>query len=130
MKTIAPFIVFFCLTVIGCGGGDSGPKTYPVTGTVNIDGAPLSDGNITFDVNGSGHPTMGAVVDGKFDFEAAAGNYTVRVNAIEQTGEKDQYGEVVTISIVDPAFNDTSTLSAEVKEGDNSFSFEVKRIAE
>ena len=127
---IAPIIASLSLTLVGCGGGDEGPKTYPVSGTVTIDGAPLGNGNITFDVKSGGHPTMGAIADGKFNFEVAAGSYTVRVNAVEETGEKDQYDEPVTVSVVDPAFNVDSTLTADVKESENTFSFDVKRIAE
>ena len=55
------------LTLAGCSGG---PKRYPVTGTVTVDGVPLVEGDIVFvpeDKTQGAEP--GKIKDGKFELK-------------------------------------------------------------
>lgn len=64
--------VCLAATVLAVGGcGSSGPKLHPATGTVTLDGKPLSDATVTF-VPASGRPS-----DGKTD---ASGTFTIMTN--------------------------------------------------
>jgi len=115
------------LFAVGCGSGEVVPDKYKVSGTASLDGAPLAEGTITLDpIKGAaGVPAMGAVTDGKFEFEAVAGEYTARFDAMNKTGEKDQYGEEIVESLIPDKYNATSELTASVKEEDNTLSFEM-----
>ncbi len=61
----------------GCGGGQGtkGPATYKVTGTVTLNGQPVSGASVTFAPSGKGGPAVG-----KTD---ASGQYTLRSGAQE-----------------------------------------------
>src|SRR5687768_395386 len=71
--------------VLGCGGDPLGRQS--ISGTVNLDGAPLEKGTINFQPVDStvATTTGGPITAGKFDFDRqkglAAGKYRVTVNA-------------------------------------------------
>ena len=50
MKTVAYYLMLACTAGVlaGCGGGESGPTNYPVSGKVTVDGEPLAEGDIIF----------------------------------------------------------------------------------
>ena len=96
-------IVLFVLIVFaaGCGGGNKGPKTYGVEGTVTHKGTPLAGASVTFYPAGSDGIGAGAQTDasGKYRLQTAAGaagtvpgTYTVTVSKRESvpTGKKIQ----------------------------------------
>ena len=68
------------LPMFGC--GQSGPKTYPVTGIVTYRGNPLPLGSVMF-VSKEGPPSQPALIDqsGRYRFEAVAGEHAVQVIA-------------------------------------------------
>ena len=123
----ASVVYVVCALGIGCGGGDKRETTL-VSGTVTFAGKPLEEGNIVFDpVDGTGGSSMGAITNGKFEFESELGNKRVLINAVRVTEEKDQYGEPVTESYIPAKYNEESTLTAEVKaDGENTFTFELE----
>ncbi|MCA9085449.1 MAG: hypothetical protein KDA81_15410 [Planctomycetaceae bacterium] len=126
------FVGLLLVSLSGCGGpgGPPAPEMFPVSGTVNLDGQPLAEGSITIDpVGGKGVPAMGGIKDGKFSFQAAAGEYIARFSAIEVTSEKDEYGEPITRSLIGDEFNGSSTTKASITSGENNLSFDVKGIA-
>jgi len=88
MKTraISALVASTLLAVAGCGGG---PKLYPVTGTITMNGEPLADAAVQFlpnSTDGSALPAEGMTgPDGKYtlltgaESGAAAGTYQVAV---------------------------------------------------
>jgi hypothetical protein len=121
------------LTVVlaGCGGG-GGPPLGTVSGIVSLDGSPLKDATVTF-APASGRPSQG-VTDGAgrytLDYTlgrpgAVIGLHSVRIStegyvqgadgSVEQRKER-----------VPATYNAQSTLTAEVKAGDNELSFELR----
>jgi len=70
------------LFVMGCGG----PKLVDVTGTVTMEGSPVSDAGVTLQPE-KGQPVT-CVTDsaGKFTFEAAVGSYKVAIAKTEASG--------------------------------------------
>ena len=74
----------------GCGGGPSRPPTYPVEGTVTLDGKPLPDATVTFRPAGTDsgqRPANGKTdADGRYQLTtfsagdgAMAGSYRVAI---------------------------------------------------
>jgi hypothetical protein len=68
---------------LGCGGGPSGPKRYPISGTVTREGIPVDSGNIIFIPKGNGVAAAAIIKDGKYRFTAKdgvpAGSYKVQI---------------------------------------------------
>jgi hypothetical protein len=81
------------LVLVGCGKGSSGKPTAHLSGTITIDGQPVSDnvvGSVTFRPPGTGQasPATAQVIDGKYDCpNAPQGNVTVFFQLIQQTGK-------------------------------------------
>ena len=121
--------VFFCA---GCGENlPPAPSVFPVSGTVTIDGQPLATGSITFDPSdGKSIASGGGITDGKFSFESTAGPKVVRITSTKETGEKDEYGSLISVELVAIEFNADSTLTTEVKPSENTgLTFDVKAAA-
>ncbi|MBI3462449.1 MAG: carboxypeptidase regulatory-like domain-containing protein [Planctomycetes bacterium] len=77
-------VLFAALWLLGCNRDPLG--RYAISGSVTVDGAPLANGNISFQPTESQPTSSGAVVsDGKFsiprDSGLVAGEYRVVVNA-------------------------------------------------
>jgi hypothetical protein len=137
---IAPLIVTALWLMSGCGGSSQGP--YAISGSVNVDGAPLEKGNISFQPTQQQPTSSGAVVSGgKFTVPRESGlmvgNYRVVVNAaVPGTG-----GQVNPEALpgdppappkemIPPDWNVASKQSIDVKsEGPFAFDFEISTKA-
>lgn len=54
------FVVIMLAAVTGCGGGSGGfPKTYPVTGSVKLNGKPIDGAMVTFQLDGDKRNAIG-----------------------------------------------------------------------
>ncbi len=75
--------ILFVFTVLVAGCGQSGPKLYPVTGTVSYQGKPLPLGTVMF-VPKEGPPSKPATIDanGRYELEVVAGPSAVAVTAM------------------------------------------------
>ena len=74
------YFLLFCLTplfLLGTGCGDSGPRLETVTGTVTLDGEPLSQGGISFENPATGHAAGGKLEAGRFTVQLPHGEYKV-----------------------------------------------------
>jgi len=116
-----------CWLVLGC--GDGGPKTYPVSGTVTLDGLPLEQGDIYFyslDPNISAD--SGKIKAGHFAFRAKAGAKRVEITASWIVpGKKTPMGGSVKEQGLPSRYNELSTLTCEVlTKGDNRFEFALE----
>jgi hypothetical protein len=141
MKTVAYVLMFACTAgmLAGCGGGDTGPTTYPVSGKVTVDGEPLAEGNIIFrDAAGKATSGAGMIEQGAFTFETVPGKKAVVITANREIPGKTVAGgapgepAVPAVEQYLPAeYNEKTTLEAEVTEsGPNEFTFELKTKAE
>ena len=83
MKNHRALTLFPVLALLMCGCGQSGPETYPVTGTVSYRGSPLPLGTVMF-VPKEGPPSKPAAIDehGRYRLDAVAGEHAVAVTAM------------------------------------------------
>lgn len=63
MRCLACFIALLILT--GCGPGGGSVPTYPVSGKVTLNGAPVAGATVTFSPEQSGIPTAMGISDGQ-----------------------------------------------------------------
>jgi hypothetical protein len=124
----------------GCGSSDRSR----VRGQVTLDEQPLEHGSITFIPRGGTQgPLSGAVItNGQYAIESAngpvPGSYKVTINSAKKTGRKlpqpppappgSTMDEVV--EAIPGIYNESSTLTREVKTGDNRLDFHLKSKAE
>jgi hypothetical protein len=83
---LACWLIVACLVLIGsgCGSNDTTPEAYPVTGKVNLDGAPLADGRIIFEDIPRGISNAVTVTNGEYSGKVAAGDLKARVVKVEK----------------------------------------------
>lgn len=125
-----PALIVLC-SAIGCGGG-SGPATYPVSGTVSMDGEPIPKGQIVLrDPEGTIVSAGGTIIDGEFSFESQPGSKQVEIIARREVPGKFQApnpGEEkfpVLEQYIPKRYNTESELTKEVVAGDNEFHFKL-----
>lgn len=132
-------LILGCLT--GCGGGGDFEEYPEVTGTVTLDGQPLTSGHISFQADAGGGTGIG-ILDSAGAYSARAtrnqaglkpGNYKVSVIAWKEKPGVDKDGNpdmsVKGVSLIHQSYNDTkkSGLTASVSEsGPNEINFDLK----
>jgi len=124
------------LTWFGCGSENDGRLS--VSGTVTLDGSPLSEGSVVFSDESGGSAGVGILTDGNFSLAEAGnsegiqpGNYKVSVNSwIVEPGSVDEAGEIVDAgeSRIPKKYNDpkTSGLTATVSPESRVFAFDLQ----
>jgi hypothetical protein len=120
--------VLLFAAVLLAAGCSRGPRTYPVSGTVTLDGKPLDDGNIYFlplDPNVSAD--AGKIEGGAFRFEAREGKVRVEIRASREVpGKRSPMGNIRKEEYIPARYNRESTLQAEVRpSGENVYTFEL-----
>ena len=125
LRSCAALSVLSTLVATGC--GDSGPRRYPVSGTVTLDGQSIAEGRIRFiDPNMKRDADTGKIIDGKFQFKSTAGMRRVEIRVARDTGKKGDTGAPLYEEVVAPEFNTESTLEVEVSAtGKNSYELAV-----
>lgn len=118
--------------ITGCSAGSTGPRTYPVKGTVTFDGAPVEQGTILFRrLEGDGRGYSGEITNGGYELQAEAGKMRVEITASRaipgkftevNPGEKDPVFEMY----VPKVYNAESTLEVDVTAGSNTHAFDLK----
>ena len=120
------------LGAIGCGlGCVSAEAPAEVSGTVLVDGQPLSDGEIVFvAADNSKAPAAGPVVNGKYAVAVTPGPKKVKIQASRAPGKPDPVmGSAARQARLGPEFNEKSKLTADVKPGKNEgVDFQVKEL--
>lgn len=116
------------LACVACQSGPAAPKKYNVSGTVTLDGQPLSeDGTIYFKTIATGDLDAIEIKGGKFSGSTLPGDRRVeivcyRIKMADFNGMKGEVKE----SLLPPRYNTDSTLTAKVTpEGPNQFTFEL-----
>jgi hypothetical protein len=107
-----------------------GTSTGTVTGSITIDGEPLSSGVISFvPAEGSGTPTTSNVAGGKYELTTSTGKKFVQISAPIVVGKRKEYEapDAPLVEITDerlpPKYNSQTELTFEVKPGRNSNDF-------
>jgi hypothetical protein len=133
LNNLMNYRLFLLLTVLpvliaATGCGPTGPKLYPVSGTVSWNGKPLPEGDIIFAPASPGElEDAGKIVAGKFAFQARPGAKKVKIMANRSEGPVDpQMGLAPRVQYIPPQYSsaEKTTLTAEVTEnGKNEFEF-------
>ncbi|HTN77354.1 MAG TPA: hypothetical protein VL096_18975 [Pirellulaceae bacterium] len=110
-----------------------------IRGKVTLDGQPLEQGAILFlpSPGNSGVATGGPIKGGIYELSGSSGvsvgKYSVQITSMRKSGEKVQapfgpQGTMVEheVSAIAPRFNTQSTLTFDVKPGDNTADFAVE----
>ncbi|WP_437223101.1 hypothetical protein SH661x_003073 [Planctomicrobium sp. SH661] len=113
----------------GC-SGSKGPARYPVQGTVSLDGVPLKSGIIIFRDVANGSLDSATIEEGRYSTQAEAGTRRVEICAYDPNDKPKMEKGVPQIfvpkNLVAEKYNVASTLSAEIKRGENpGLNFEV-----
>ncbi|MDR1291202.1 MAG: hypothetical protein LBK06_08375 [Planctomycetaceae bacterium] len=136
-------VVMLIVLVVGVGCNRDSRRYAKVSGTVTIDGQPLSRGTIQFVPVADGYDGGGVIVQGKFTASVPFGECKVNVsgeffedadeNGNPRSAKKavvDGFEQTVEPNpkfTVPPKYTSDSPLRADVKKsGDNSFSFDVE----
>jgi len=127
-------ILLTCLAAAGCGGG--GPElaaTGTVSGKVTFEGAPVTEGDVNFASSEGYAATVPLDSSGSFLIESLEiGTYTVFVTPPSPTEAPDsdpsEMAEPKQYDNIPQGYREqtTSDLVAEVKEGDNTFTFKME----
>lgn len=122
------WIILLAVAASGCG-----PSEGIVSGTVLVDGQPVSGGVISFvPAEGSGSPATSPVEGGKYELRTATGKKFVQVSAPKVVGKRKEYEgpDAPLVEITEerlPAkYNSQSELTFEVKAGDNKQDWDLK----
>lgn len=125
------------LVPCGCNSSSTSPhkeNTFPVSGTVTLDGEPLADGEIHFLSPQMGTLDIVKIAAGKFQGEAKAGDRRVEIRAYKDEERKPTEGEPTMpgadeasrVNYLPARYNSQSELKAPVTEaGPNEFTFEL-----
>jgi hypothetical protein len=132
MKKLTATIIAFPMCVLllaGC-GGESGPATYSVSGTVTFDGEPVPDGQIAFrDPAGEIASAGGKIENGQFSVQALPGRMQVEITARRETGEFDESNPDERVPILEQyipeKYNTETELVEEIQPETNEFHFEL-----
>ena len=128
------FLSLWCLILLGVaivGCGPSGPVTVPISGTVTLDGKPLSDASIRFvPDNIKLPPEGGEIVEGKFTMRAKPGKNRVEILATRPPRGSNPAPDAPHVGweqYLPPRYNYQTELQAEVADsGNNEFRFNLK----
>ncbi|WP_291171768.1 carboxypeptidase-like regulatory domain-containing protein [Gimesia sp.] len=142
MKINAPlrmFVLLICSSFLfhGCSSGpDDVPETGTVTGTVTLDGAPLADAQVQFQPENGRTSTGTTDAEGHYELDysgtlkgAKIGKHSVSIttfNAPEGNLETKEAQKQVPKEKVPAQYNANTTLTADVKAGENTIDFDLQ----
>ncbi len=135
-QRLMPFLLIVPAILIGCNGDTS--NRGAIRGAVNLDGQPVELGMIAFlPIEGTvGVATAAEIKDGQYSLPAAKGpgigRNRVEIRVARKTGKMIPKGLSSTGKMVEeqveaaaPRFNAQSTLTVDVKSGENTADFDV-----
>lgn len=138
LQVLFLLILSFGLFWTGC-SKQSAPERAMVSGTATYEGKPVEEGTIAFiPIEGTKGPVAGGVVqEGQYKISAAngpvIGKHRVEILGNRKTGKQMEAvppasGTVDEIEqYIPPKYNTTSTLTADIKQGDNTADFDLKK---
>ena len=111
------------LVVAGC--TDSASRTYPVSGTITFDGAPVESGSITFeDAAGGAGAASGGIKNGRYDLRSRPGKKKVSITAYRTKGDPNEPTPSME-SYIPSKYNSQTVLTEEVVADVNRFDFRL-----
>ena len=130
--------LMFGLCATGCGSG--GPTMGRVSGTVKVDGQPLTKGTVTFISTDAQRPNATGAIDSSGGYTlqttepgdgAVVGTYNVAISDVDASALNTPMPGMpapVAKSVIAKTYTDanTSGLTAAVKSGGNTHDFELK----
>lgn len=133
------FVWIAILAAAGCRGTD-GPVTYPISGSVTLDGKPLETGEILFRSEAAAATFAGKISAGKYSLSATAGKKRVEITSTQIVpGKQGQRGGTpgdpisesntahVYEEIIPADYNHKSTLTADViPKGSHQINFALQ----
>lgn len=131
LPTFGGWHLFLLVAAILLAGGcrrAAGPVKHVVSGTVTLDGKPLSKGDVIFSPEAANLPAdAGKLQDGRYTFRVVAGRHRVVIQAVsDKPIVTSPIDPPVYESIVPARYNDATTLTADVTPaGPNRFDFEL-----
>lgn len=116
------------ITLCGCGGGQSGPAKYQVTGQVTFDQKPVAEGVIILYPTEKGlDADSGPIQNGKYSLSAKPGSKRVEIMASRKAEKQIIKGKDEIEQYIPPMYNQKSTLTADIKPNNsNKFDFDLK----
>ena len=118
MALVLPVALVMMAALAGCGGG---PERTTVSGTVELDGASVDAGAITFaPVAGDAPSVGGAIAAGRYEVAVPAGLMQVSISSPKVTGTRKLYPTPdspttdITAEAIPEIYNVRSTLKVEV----------------
>lgn len=82
-----------CLLIAAIGCGKSGPPKYPVQGEIRFKNAPIENGTMTLiPKTSTARTAVSPIVNGKYNTEVTAGDWTVNIRAVREKGRPDPKG--------------------------------------
>jgi hypothetical protein len=113
------------LPVVGC--TDPATRTYPVSGSVTLDGQPIESGSITFEsADGGAGVFSEAIRNGQYQLRSTAGMKKVSISAYRPRGDQ-QTATPDRENYIPARYNAQTTLTVEIKrDGDNQHDFSLK----
>ena len=126
MKLISALL--FCLVILvqsGCGS-----TAHNVSGTVKLDGEPISEGHIAFVTEGGGGGG-GAITNGQYTVAVTPGKAKVQITADKMQplppGEKGMYGKKEELrSYIPSKYNTETELKADITGPTSNLDFNLK----
>ena len=117
-----------CFVMLAMGCGSSGPATYPVQGEVHFDGRPVADGTMTLIPQSPQARTVVArIVDGKYATEVTAGEWTVNIQAVRETGPVNPVlREAPREQFIPAKYNGDSKLQMTVPSEQKEFNYDLE----
>ena len=127
MRSVAIWLGM-CLVMLAMGCGSSGPATYPVQGEVRFDGRPVADGTMTLIPQSPQARTVVArIVDGKYATEVTAGDWTVNIQAVRETGPVNPVlREAPREQFIPAKYNGDSKLRMTVPSEQKEFNYDLE----
>lgn len=106
---------------VGC---SRGPRTYPVSGSVTWNGAPVDEGTINFIAEDlSVAPDSAKIVNGRYDARVKAGIKKVEIFGTRDKRFNEAMGQMERESYIPSRYNAETTLVREVAPRENSLDF-------
>ena len=128
---VVALVTFACLGLTGCDSGPPAPTLTTVSGTVQLDGQPMTEGEITFSEPAKGAVDTIKVVGGKFEGKVQPGQKRVEIRAYRPgTPNTAMYGpdaKAEPENYIPAKYNSESTMTATIPEdGAKDLAYEAK----
>ncbi|PQO26008.1 hypothetical protein C5Y96_21390 [Blastopirellula marina] len=125
-------LVMLCLSVLGCQQGTSDDRfagTSEITGTVTLNGTPLESGQIQFtspeDIS-NGSEAFAEISAGTYTARVTPGKKKVLIRSPKPVGKPDETGLVATQETIPAEYNQRTTLTADIPQGEGKIDFDLK----